>query len=121
MRYVINDDETKSIKKVIRKFGKSDISKFNSKLSGSFTIINFRKYRYYDEVDLVFNGKLLGRSDTISSAKWYTSEVYKQDGFSKIKINKIIKQNIFQEVKNYCNYFGINLRWQSDIKKIKWI
>ena len=37
------------------------------------------------------------------------------------KVNKLIKRSIFNEVKDQAAYFGINLRYMTEIKKINWI
>jgi len=121
MRYVINDVETKSIKRAIKKFGSADISKFNTNLKGSFTITHFRKYDHHHEVDIEFRGELLGTANRIINKKWYSSEVYNEDGYSKVKINRLIKSLIWDDVKTRCSYFGINIKWRENIKKIKWI
>jgi len=79
MGYVINDDEAKAIKKLIKKFSGTDISFTNGTLRGSFKII------------------------------------------SKIKVNKLIKRNLLTEVRSHAAYFGINVRWVENIKKITWL
>jgi hypothetical protein len=40
---------------------------------------------------------------------------------SKIKVNKLIKRAIFNEVRDQAAYFGVNLRYATEIKKINWI
>ena len=120
-RYVINDNESKSIKKIIKKFSNRDICKSNTRLKGSFTITNFRKYPIRHEVDVEFNGELLASTSTFSPNKWFKSDILKENGISKIKVNKLIKRNIFQEVKEQAAYFGIELRFIDEIKKIKWL
>ena len=121
MKYVINDNETKSTKKAIKKFGKTEISKLNNSLKGSFTITHFRKYDNHHEVDVEFDGELFARVYGFKDRKWYTSKIYAEKGYSKIKINKFIKTNLLNEVKTRCAYFGIDVKWVSNIKKVKWI
>ena len=51
----------------------------------------------------------------------FKSDIYGKKGISKIKVNKLIKRSIFNEVKDQAAYFGINLRYMTEIKKINWI
>jgi hypothetical protein len=120
-KYVINDDDTKSIKKSIKKFSKQDIAHFNDRLKGSFRIKSYRNYHFRDEVDIEFIGELRAIKDINEGPKWFKSEIYGQKGVSKIKVSKLIKKLIFNEVKDHAAYFGINIRYVEDIKKIKWV
>jgi len=52
---------------------------------------------------------------------WFKSDVYNKPEVSKIKVTKLIKRAIFDEVKDHAAYFGIKLKYAEDIKKIKWI
>lgn len=120
-RYVITNDETKSLKKLLKKFPESAISVHNERLKGSFKITHYRKYTFREEVDIEFNGELFAVRSSLDGRKWHKSDIYNQIGTSKIKVNKLIKRAIFNEVKNYCAYFGIKLRYAEDLKKVKWI
>jgi hypothetical protein len=120
-RYVINDIESKAIKKIIKKFSNRDICQLNSRLRGSFTITNFRKYPIRHEVDIEFKGELKASTGVYSGTEWFKSEIYGQQGISKIKVNKLIKRHIFQEVKQQAAYFGIEIKFIDEIKKIKWL
>ena len=121
MGYVINDDEAKAIKKIIKKFSGTEISFTNGTLRGSFKIVNFRKYPMHHEVDIEFQGELFGKTSVLEGKRWFSSEIYGQKNISKIKVNKLIKRNLLTEVKNHAAYFGINVRWVENIKKVKWI
>jgi hypothetical protein len=117
----ISDDDSKVIKKSLKKFSKREIDSFNDRLRGSFTIVGFRKYQFINEVDIEFNGEICARQNSSSVPTWFKSDIYNQKGVSKIKVNKLIKQAIFKEVKDQTAYFGINLRYIEEIKKINWI
>jgi hypothetical protein len=121
MRHVINDDESKGIKKAIKKFSSSDISFTNGTLRGSFKITNFRKYPMHHEIDVEFKGELFGKISVLEGKRWLSSEIYGQKNISKIKINKLIKKYLLTEVKSHAVYFGINVKWVDSIKKITWI
>ena len=120
-RYVITNDETKSIKKLLKKFPETAISVRNERLKGSFKITHYRKYIFREEVDIEFNGELFAIRDSFSGRQWHKSDIYSQSGTSKIKVNKMIRRSIFNEVRDYCAYFGISLRYVDDLKKVKWV
>jgi hypothetical protein len=120
-RYVITNDETKSTKKLLKKFPEVNVSSHNERLKGSFTITHYRKYIFREEIEIEFKGELFAVRSTLDGRKWHKSDIYNQIGTSKIKVNKLIKRAIFNEVKNYCAYFGIKLRYVEDLKKVKWI
>lgn len=117
----ITDDESKAIKKLVKKYSKKEIASFNDRLKGSFTIVGFRKYQFTNEVDIEFNGEICARHSSLAVLTWFKSDIYNQSGVSKIKVNKLIKRAIFKEVKDQAAYFGINLRYIEEIKKLKWI
>jgi hypothetical protein len=117
----ISDDDSKVINKSLKKFSKREIDSFNDRLRGSFTIVGFRKYQFNNEVDIEFNGDLCARTNSFVDTEWFKSDIYGKKGISKIKVNKLIKRSIFNEVKDHAAYFGINLRYITEIKKINWI
>ena len=90
MGYVINNDETKAIKKIIKKFSGDKINSTNQKLRGSFKITNFRKYPFSDEIDIEFKGEIFAKTSLFGGQEWLSSEIYSQKGVSKIKINKLM-------------------------------
>ena len=111
----ITDDDSKAIKKLVKKYSKKEINSFNDRLRGSFTIVGFRKYQFTNEVDIEFNGDLCARTNSVRNVDWFKSEIYGKKGISKIKVNKLIKRSIFNEVKDQAAYFGINLRYMTEI------
>jgi hypothetical protein len=120
-RQCINDEDLKATKKALKKFSKKDITLFNKKLRGSFNIVGFRKYEFNDEVDIEFNGELFAVYYSSTGPTWFKSDIYNEKGVSKVKVNKLIKRLIFNEVKDHAAYFGIKLRYTGEIKKIKWV
>lgn len=121
MRQVINDDNTKAIKKTIKKFSGNDISITNGILRGSFKITNFRKYLMHHEVDVEFKGELFAKTSVLDGKKWLSSEIYGQKNISKIKVNKLIKKHLLSEVKIHAAYFGISIRYLENLKKVTWV
>jgi hypothetical protein len=120
-RQCINDEDSKATKKALKKFSKKDIMGFNKRLKGLFNIVGFRKYEFTSEVDVEFNGELFAIYDSSTGPTWLKSDIYNKKGISKIKVNKLIKRLIFNEVRDHVAYFGINLRFTGEIKKIKWV
>jgi hypothetical protein len=87
----ISDDDSKVIKKSLKKFSKREIASFNDRLRGSFSIVGFRKYQFINEVDIEFNGEILARRNSFEGYNWFKSDIYNQSGVSKIKVTKLIK------------------------------
>ena len=117
----ISDDDSKVIKKSLKKFSKREINSFNDRLRGSFSIVGFRKYQFTNEVDIEFNGEICAMHSSLAVLTWFKSDIYNQKSVSKIKVNKLIKRAIFKEVRDQAAYFGVNLRYVTEIKKINWI
>jgi hypothetical protein len=120
-RSVITNENTKSINKILKKYSEVEISSGAKKIKGSFKITRYRHYKFHDEIDIEFNGEVLAKYSSLDENKWYTSEIYTQKSFSKIRINKFIKMCLFNEIKTHCNYFGIKITVPSKITKINWI
>ena len=121
MANVIRDESTKAIKKALKKFSGNDISLSNGTLRGSFKIKNFRKYPMHHEVDIEFKGELFAKTSVLEGKRWYSSEIYGQKNISKIKVNKLIKRHILSEIKAHAVYFGINIKFTQNLKKITWV
>jgi len=121
MASVIRDENTKAIKKALKKFSGNDISLTNGTLRGSFKIKNFRKYPMHHEVDIEFKGEIFAKTSVLEGKRWYSSEIYGQKNISKIKVNKLIKRYLLVEVKSHAAYFGIDVKWVESIKKVTWI
>jgi hypothetical protein len=120
MRYVIENKETKSTKIALKKFGTQEI-KFASGLEGSFKIVGYRKYTWGDEVDVDFIGRLEARVYR-EKTKMYDSSIMKnkEAKVSKVKVNRLIRKRIFDEVKSHASYFNIDIKYFSNIKKLNW-
>ena len=121
MASVIRDESTKAIKKALKKFSGNDISLANGTLRGSFKIKNFRKYPMHHEVDIEFKGELFAKTSVLEGKRWYSSEIYGQKNISKIKVNKLIKRHLIVEVRSYAAYFGIDVKWVENLKKVTWL
>ena len=86
----ITDDDSKAIKKLVKKYSKKEINSFNDRLRGSFTIVGFRKYQFTNEVDIEFNGEICARHSSLAVLTWFKSDIYNQSSVSKIKVNKLV-------------------------------
>lgn len=117
---MIKDDESKRINKLIKKFPSATIYSNNERLRGSFTIKRFRKYGLMHEVDIEFNGEIFARTSILDEFSWLKSDIISKKNVSKIKVNKLIKRHLLMDVRDYARYFGINVQWITNIKKITW-
>lgn len=119
-RYVIQNEGTKGLKKLLPKYGSVSIN--GDKIKGTVKVIGYRKYSYTEEIDIEFTGKIHARV-TWGKLEWFESSLLndKSKKVSKVKINRFIKKTCLREVKMYLNYFGIKLDDYSQIKKVNWI
>lgn len=115
-----NDDESKRINKLIKKFPAATVYPNNERLKGSFTITRFRKYGFIHEVDIEFNGEIFARTSILDEHSWLKSDIINRKNVSKIKVNKMIKRHLLKDVRDYARYFGIDIQWITNIKKITW-
>ncbi len=123
-RYVINDDMTKSVKKILKKHSKKQVSVNNEFMKGTFTVKTYRKYQFREEVDILFEGEIYAkyrRPLQPLTREWFKSDILRDRGVSKIKVNKLIKKYLFDEVQTYLAYFGVRIRFIEEIKKVTWI
>jgi hypothetical protein len=117
-KHVINNENTEAIKRVIKKYG---ITQINDKYAvGTATIVNYRKYQNHNEVDIVFEGKIYARIN--GEDQWLTLDDIKKFGerVSKIKLNRLIKESCLFDVRTRMNYFDVRIYRYTDIKKITW-
>jgi hypothetical protein len=116
-RYCLNTNQTKGIKKALKKWGQIVVDDENFK--GVITIKNVRKYPAWHEADVELKGMATfnyNRKKTL-----YPSEIQKTQGVSKIKINRILRKYTFQYVSMRLKYFDVDLRDTYNIKKITWL
>jgi len=133
---LIKDAETTYVNRLVKKYGKdleildgSRNSPFLSKkryLDGNFSIKRIRKYRPYSkfsqsyyEIDLVLKGKLLAKWNYKET--WYGSEILKESGVSKIKVNRLIRRYILNDVNEFLLTFGVEAGNNLKIKQVEWI
>lgn len=121
VKRVIITKETEITNRCIRKYGKATVS--NKFLEGTFIVTRFRKYSCYSEVDVNFTGKIKCRIGYDDFLEWYTKEgLYnKNKNISKIRLNRLLRKNIFSDVRNHLRFFNIDLHGYYDIKKINWL
>jgi hypothetical protein len=119
-RYVIQNETTKGLKKLMPKYGSITVN--TDKIKGSVKVVGYRKYTHSEEIDIEFTGKINARVSW-GKLKWFDSSLLSDKGkrVSKVKINRFIKKTCLSEVKIYLNYFGVKLEDYSQIKKTKWI
>ena len=117
-RYCSNTKNLKALRKVLSKLATVEID--TDFIQGKITVIGYRKYNSWEEVDVQFEGKIHARLSRFSR-EWYNCEVLKRTNVSKIKVNRLIRKNIFKSLDSRLRYFSIQINRYSNIKKIKWI
>ena len=122
-RYVKKDDHVKQLVKAVKKSRSRSVKNLSSNLDGEYCIKNLRIYQYGIEVDIQYKGNLKGRRGpyTLNGPEWYTSSLLQMNGTSKTRVNKLIRRNIFEDLRHYLRFFGLELRTLSEIKKVSWV
>jgi len=117
-RYCLNTPEVKKTKKILLKYNQFEVK--NQEISGVIKITNWRTYRHYDEVDIIFDGIIWATFQ--NKKQWIDSSVLRVPNVSLIRCNKMIRRRAWKELRHFLNYFGIYLKTnQYVIKKLKWI
>ena len=121
-RYVLQNPVTKTTKKALKKFA-SQIPVSNQYIRGVFTINNYRKYQFSEEIDVQFKGEIFVMWNR--KRDWYDASLMtKKDRHLKpsiIKVNRFIRKNIVFAVRTHLRYFDIELGHYSLIQKLKWL
>lgn len=120
-RTVIINENTKSINRLLDKYSEIEIPSHIKKIRGSFKITRYRQYEFHIEIEIDLKGEVFGQYGLFDDSRWYTSEIYYQKSFSKIRITKFIKMCLFSEIRSHCKYFGINIVAPVEITKINWV
>ena len=103
----------------IKKFSK-EIKLETDKIRGHFTISSYRKYSYKEEVDVVFKGEIFCRIGR-APAQWHSKNILtKYSNISKVKLNRMFRRCLFEDVRRRCRLFSADLWTYHDIRKIKW-
>ena len=116
-RYVVQNKETNSIKKLLKKWGELPIS--TDQIEGVIKIKNYRKYTWNEEVDVIFEGKLFVRMG-VEKRQWRPSSIQKTHRISKVKLNRCLRKCCLCEVQTRMKYFGVQVGEYYNIKSIKW-
>ena len=126
-RVLRKDIETKNLRKTIIKFSK-DIPAVGERHRGVFSITGYRVYDItsntnYVEIEMVFNGEILVSVSQLKGSEWLDSDILKSDKYriSTVRLNKFLKNRLFNEVNNHLSYFDAKINGLYEIKKIKWI
>lgn len=117
-RYCISTPEVKKQKKILFKYNSFSIQ--TKDIRGKIFVNGWRKYNYYSEVDIIFQGEIHVKYN--GKQLWLDSSILNRSRVSKIKCNKLIRRFAFFTTRHYLSYFSISLRSnQFTIKKVKWI
>lgn len=116
-RYLIQSVESKAIKKSLKKWGEVPIH--NEYMDGVLKIKNYRKYQSYEEVDVVFEGKIYVKIFR-EARSWRDPSILKTHRISMVKLNRFLRRSSLFEIQTRMKYFGVNIRDYYNIQKIKW-
>ncbi len=116
-RYTVNTDEVKVTKQVLGRLGELKLEAKNIK--GVVKIVGYRKYVYRNEVDIEFTGTVYAQRRSVP--EWLPTELLKSTTFSKIKVNRLVRKYLFPELRCHLRYLGVELKYLTDIKKLKLI
>jgi hypothetical protein len=117
-RYCLNTPEVKKTKKLLFKYNEFEVK--TNRISGKVTIKNWRKYNYYNEIDIIFEGEIFVKMG--KKKVWINSSVLNLPNVSLILSNKLIRKYVWKDTKDFLNYFSISLKvGQFTIKKVKWL
>lgn len=127
MNTIRRDTETKNLRKTILKYSK-DIPVVGKRYRGVFSITGYRVYdetpnTYHTEIDVVFDGELnVVVITTPNQNTWYKSDIKtnKEEKVSPIKLGSFLRNNLFDDINHHLAYFGIRMKREYEIKKIKW-
>lgn len=117
MPRMIKTPRTQELKSVVLKYCHGVKTK-NVNLIGTFTIKNLRVYSYHVEIEVEFQGKVFLRYPRVG--QWFDSSLWSQKNISKIKLNRILRKYLFDDITFQLNMFGLNFKYWDCIKKIKW-
>ena len=115
-----NKEETKAIKKIVKKYSKNIEIPTNEYIKGSFDIKNVRIYNTRTEADIVFNGQIFARRRSVR--EWLDNSILTEKGISKIKVNKLIRKYLNSDVMRNLLIFGIETQYYTfKINKVEWV
>lgn len=115
---LIVNPNTKGRKKLLKKFVK-DIEVSNRFIRGQFSVVGYRKYSYYTEVDIAFKGQIYVRFK--KHLDWYNPQFLVERGGSVVRINRMVRKKIIDEISINLRCFSVDIGHYSAIKKLKYI
>ena len=120
--YVINTEENLGKRKLVKKYGKK-IPIQSQVIRGHYQITGYRKYKYHEEVDIIFEGEIYVFFD--GKRDWFDSSFLKYKtrrglGVSKIKVNRLLRKNLIKKITDFVKFFDIELKTYHEITKLKW-
>jgi hypothetical protein len=123
----IKTAEVKTVRRIVKKYGTLTVK--NNKVDGVLQIVGYRKvecnkwgYSTFDEhVDVVFTGKIYATMN--GGLKWiqHSDIIQNVKVISQVKLNRVLRRFLFEDVQLRTAFFGVRLFQSSDIKKVKWV
>jgi len=114
---VIRDADTNATKKALKKF--FPLRKVESPyIKGDYTILRYRKYPEREEVDIEFKGQIAARYYHRDDVTWFDSSIKKNA--TRHSVNGLLRRQIYNDLRQSLNYFGVKIDELRYIKKIIW-
>ena len=116
----IKDKDTVILNKLFKKYDYSFNIYGRQNVEGSFKIVRYRKYPESTSFHIKFQGKIL--ANFYGERDWYDSSILKNSRVSKVRINRILKQNIMNDLFSACDIFSLKYhKWTTKIYKLEWV
>ena len=120
MMKMTKDEHIDLINKIARQYQFS----VSNRVQGKIFIKKIRKYNerkpHFYEVDVIFVGSLFGRLHRNDPSSWLSKEIMDLKGVSKIKVNKMIRQDAERAFQKRSDFLTIS-RWDFKIKNVTWL
>lgn len=116
-RYCLQTSHSNTVKKSLKKWGQIPVD--DKVIKGVINIKNVRQYSMYWEADVELQGLSWLYYGGVKD--FYSSDIQKKKNVSKIKLNRILRRQVFNHVNSRLKYFSADIRGEYNIKKITWI
>jgi hypothetical protein len=115
---VIRDTDSNATKKALKKF-LSTRKVETQYIKGDYTILRYRKYPEREEVDIEFKGQIAARyHGNYTDLNWFDSSIKQRA--TRHSVNGLLRRQIYNDLRQSLNYFGVKINEQRFIKKIIW-
>ena len=116
----IKDEDTVILNNLFKKYNYSFDIYGRQNVEGSFKIVRYRKYPESTSFHIKFQGKIL--ANIHGKRDWYDSSILKNPSVSKVRVNRMLRQNIMNDLFSTCDIFSLKYhKWTTKIHKLEWV